>query len=232
MAVCLLCAPPIFANTVGLTYSQAIDDEAWGVIGDYEYQFTDNLKFGAEGQMIGGDAYAGNLDVALTLFDNLRLESNNIFQGYVIDDIGRRNDLGASWVFLIGDTEFSFGLFGQNGNPFLPIYKLSDPSDPDSAELVDSGIRIKDGSTLNLAVRFERDASVLNRSIEMGMRGLFELSGEKDTEKVHQLTVDLETGGSLAMGINWSAQISVDVQAFGEEVHWQRTITSGVNYPF
>ena len=232
IVACFVFVPPVLANTIGLTYSQAIDDEAWGVIGDYEHEISDNLKFGLEGQMQASDAFAGNLDMALTIWNNLRLESNNIFQGYVLNDIGRRNDLGASWVFAFGDTEVSFGLFGQNGNPFQPIYELSDPTDPTSAELVDSGILIKDGSTLNLAARFEKDMSVLNRSVEGGFRTLFELSGKEDEDKVHQLTIDLETGGNLALGVTWTAQVQIDAQLQGEEVYLQRTITSGVNYRF
>ena len=122
---------------------------------DYETQVNETVKFGIEGQLQSGIAYAGNADVAITLWDSLRLESNNVFTGYEVSSLGRTNDVGASYVFMLGSIEVSAGLFGKNGNPFQPVYVLKDPTDPNSAELKDSGILIKDGSSLNLALRTE-----------------------------------------------------------------------------
>ena len=220
-----------FSNSVGFIY-QATQDSNWGINADYETQVNETVKFGFEGQLQNSVSYAGNADVAFTLWDNLRLESNNLFTGYTLTELGRTNDLGASYVFMLGKIEVSAGLFGKNGNPFQPVYFLKDPTDPNSAELKDSGILIKDGSSLNLALRTELEFEVLGKDVEVGLRGLLEVAGEEGTEKAHQLRADIQTGGALIGGVNWTAQAQVNAQAWGESVTWQRIVNLGFNYSF
>lgn len=222
----LLCTLPIMANTVGFTYQSAVNDTAWGLNGDYEADITDILKFGAEGQLQSGDAYAGNIDVAFTFFDNFRLESNNVLKGYTLDSIGRTNDIGLSFVLPVKDTEWAVGVFGKAGNPFTPIYELEDATDPNSAVLKDAGITIKEDSTLNVAVRGEFDVS----RFEIGLRGIFEVAGEGD--RVHQVVADIQTGGNLARGIGWTVQGKIVSQLYGEVIEAERSIIAGVNYGF
>lgn len=232
VAAALIATTPLFANTIGFTYGEALDDSNWGVNADYEGQLADNVKFGAEGLLQTGDVYAGNLNLSVTLWDKLRLESNNIFTGYEIATLGRDNDLGASYVFSLGGLEISAGLFGKNGNPFQPVFELADPTDPTSAALKDSGILVKDGSTLNLGVRTELEFSILGRDVEVGLRSLFEVAGEEGTEKAHQLRADIQTGGQLRDGINWVVQAQVIAQAWAGEITYQRTTNIGLNYQF
>ena len=224
-------APPVFANEVGFIYSQASTDSNWGINADYEKQVSERVKIGIEGQLQSGDVHIGNADFALTLNlpVDIRLESNNMLKGYSLDGMGSSTDLGASLVFPLGDTEWSAGVFGKNGNPFAPAYELKDPTDPASAELIDAGIDIIEKSSLNLAVRGEFDKTVLDRTVEVGARALFELRGEG--EKVHQLVVDLETGGTL-LGVNWTVQGTVVAQAHGDTIQHDRSIMTGIKIPF
>lgn len=224
-------APPVFANEVGFIYSQASTDSNWGVNADYEKQVSERVKIGIEGQLQSGDVHIGNADFALTLNlpVDVRLESNNLLKGYSLDGMGSSTDLGASLVFPLGNTEWSAGVFGKNGNPFAAAYELADPTDPTSAELVDEGIDIIEKSSLNLAIRGEFDKTVLNRTIEVGVRTLLELRGEG--EKVHQAVVDLETGGAL-WGINWSIQGQFIAQAHGDTIQHDRSIMTGIKIPF
>ena len=219
-----------FGNSVGVNVSQALDDVSVGVHGDYEVELKDNLKLGLEGQGLAGDAYLGDLAVALTIGNDklgVRAETNNHWTGYTLDDMGRTNDLGLSLVFPLGNLEVSGGVFGKSGNPFLPVYELSNPNDPNSATLKDSGIVIKEGSTLNLALRTEFDW----RNFEVGLRGLFEIAGEGD--KVHQLTADVETGGGLlSTGFDWTLQWQLVTQAWGENITWQSAAILGVKLDF
>lgn len=230
-ALCFVSVLPVFSNTVGFTYQSAVDDAGWGLHGDWEHE-VNRLKIGVEGQLQSNKSYAGNLDLALTIFDKVRFESNNIFAGPSISGLGRDNDLGMSYVFKIGGLEISAGLFGKNGNPFQPVYRLKDPTDPMSAELKDSGILIKDGSSLNGALRTEFDVSVLDKDIEVGLRSLIEVLGDPGTEKAHQLRADIQTGGTLVGNIDWIAQAQVVAQIWGENITWQRVINGGVNYQF
>ena len=224
-------APSVFANEVGFIYSQASNDSNWGVNADYEKKVSERIKVGIEGQLQSGDIYLGNADLALTLNlpVNVRLESNNLLKGYSLEGMGSSTDLGASLVFPLGNTEWSAGVFGKNGNPFAPAYELKDPTDPTSVELVDSGIDIIAKSSLNLAIRGEFDKTVLDRTVEVGVRTLIELRGEGD--KVHQLVVDLETGGAV-WGVNWTVQGQVITQAHGDTIQHDRAIMTGVKIPF
>ena len=213
------------ANTIGFSYDRAVDDSNFGIYGDYE-QELDYLDFEAEGQMQGGDAYLGNLDLAFTFFNNFRVESNNTFKGFTLDSIGRKNNLGLSFVAPIGDTEVSVGVFGVNGNPFEPVYELDDPTNPESAVLKDSGLSIKEGSTLNAALKAEFDVS----RFEVGIRGLIELAGEGD--KVHQVDLDANTSGRITNSVNWTLQTRLSAQLYGDIIEYETRIISGIEYPF
>ena len=232
IALSLICFP-VFANTIGFTYGEALDERNYGIHGDYESQLTDVVKLGAEGQFQYGEALLGNLDVAVTLGNErlgVRFESNNNYKGADLNDVGRTNALGASLVFPLFGLEVSGGVFGKTGNPFQPTYKLADPTDPASAELADSGILIKEESTLNLALKTEFDW----KRLEVSLRGLFEVAGEGD--RYHQLDVGLETGGQFTEKIGWTAQLRVIGQLVDQEdgakIYSERSIIAGATYSF
>ena len=224
----LLWKPPAFANTIGFSYSQAVDDHSWGIHGDYEEQVADAVKVGLEGQLQSGDVYLGNLDLALTfdLLLDVHLESNNTLKGYQLDTLGRTNDLGLSLVVPTGDIEWSVGIFGKNGSPFGEVWELADQTDPTSAKLVDAGLSIKEGSSLNVAIRGEFDLS----RFEIGVRGLFEALGEG--EKVHQLDFDVETGGQLTQSVGWAVQGKLTGQLYDGVVEYETALISSVQYSF
>ena len=229
----LLIACPVFANTLGFTYGEALDEKNYGIYGDYEAQVTDVVKFGAEGQFQLGEALLGNLDVAVTLGNEklgVRFESNNNYKGADLNDVGRTNALGASLVFPLFGLEVSGGVFGKTGNPFQPTYRLADPTDPASAELADSGILIKEDSTLNLALKTEFDW----KRLEVSLRTLFEVAGEGD--KYHQLDVGLETGGQFTEKLGWVTQLKVIGQLValedGAKIYSERSVIAGVKYSF
>lgn len=216
------------ANTIGLTYGGSTDDWNLGIYGDYE-KGLGVADFEIEGQLQSGDVYLGNLDTAITFgigSIGLRLESNNLLKGYEVSSIGRTNDIGASVVIPIDSLEVSVGIFGKSGNPFDKVYELENPSDPDSAILKDAGITIKEGSTLNAALKTEFDVS----RFEIGLRGLLELAGEG--EKAHQAVVDIGTGGNFVGGIDWTAQAKIYAQSYKNLIEYEYRIISGLEYNF
>lgn len=219
----------VHANTIGLSYDRALNDSNYGIYGDYETPVS-IFDFEVEGAMQGGDAYLGNLDFALT-YKFLRLESNNVLKGFSIDNLGRTNDVGVSGVFnLTEEVKVSAGFFGKNGNPLAPVYELENPNDRDSAVLKNSGLTIKEGSTLNLALRTEFDVS----RFEVGVRGLLEVAGDPETEKAHQIILDIGTSGKL-LGfddINWTIQSQISAQIYGELIEYEQQIISGVEISF
>ena len=233
-ALLLIVSSASATNSVGYIYSEAGNDKFWGGTVDYEKKFNSIFKVGAEGQLQSGTTYLGDLDIALT-FDlpvNVRLEWHSDLKGYVIKELGFRNDVTASLVFPYKDTEWSFGFFGAKSNPFAPAYRLANPHDPTSAELIDSGLRMPDGSSLGMAVKGELDVAML----EVGTRGLFQLFGKGD--KTHQLELDVETGGDLIGGFDWNVQAKITAQVYQETdaeelvTEIERAIIIGVKYPF
>lgn len=233
VAFTLLCSP-LFANTIGVSFSQSIEGVDVGVLGDYETQLHELIKLGAEAQFQRGDLYLGNADVAVTFGREslgVRLETNNAFKGDTLADIGRTNELGLGLVFPIAGLEVSGSVFGKTGNPFQPTYQLISQTEPELGwEPNETGIRIKPDSTLNLALKTEFDF----KRLEVSLRGLFEIAGEGDRH--HQLDVNLETGGQLTDSLGWTIQGEVIGQLVAREdaaeIYSERLLLGSLTYSF
>ena len=127
--------------------------------------------------------------------------------------------------------------FGQTGNPFAPTFRLIDPTNPDAGvEPIDAGIKIKEESTLNLALKTEFDW----RFLEISLRGLFEVAGGGD--RFHQVDLGFETGGKLTQELDWTLQgkligqlvvpLKDDTLSDKFELYAERSILAGVTYRF
>ncbi len=210
-------------GNVAVNVSGVMDDNAWGVVGEYEKGI-----FEVEGNLQSGEAYAGNVDAAVTLFDYFRVSSKNTLKGYELATLGRQNDLGASFVIPIGETvDVAVGIFGRNGNPFTPVYELENPSDPNSAVLKDEGITIQEGSTLLASLEAELDVG----RFEIEGQGLLELLGEGD--KVQQVRVNISTDGAFFdTGLTWNIAANVRLQKLGEVIEYETDYFAGLGLQF
>ena len=236
-----LVALPVFATgNIGFNYSRAIDDQNWGVLGDYEHK-ADIFDFEVEGQLQSGDVYRGKTDLSVTLNTplpiDLQLYSNNTLKGYTLDTLGRVNDVGAALVVPIRSLNVSVGIFGRNGNPFAPRTALSTLTDAGFSEedftgldleniQLSEGMSIKAGSSLNSSIETEFDIS----RFEVEVKGLLELVGEG--EKVHQLLANIATGGTLLQRFNWQISADLGVQLFGDVVEYETSWITSVGYEF
>lgn len=209
-------------GSLAVNVSGVLDDNTWGVIGNY-----DKGIFEIEGNLQSGDAYAGNVNAAVTLFDYLRVSSKNTLRGFALDDLGRTNDLGASFIVPVGDVDVAVGLFGRNGNPFAPIYELEDPSDPTSAVLKDAGITIKGGSTMLASLEAELDVG----RFEVEVQGLLEVLGAGD--KIQQVHANISTDGALFdTGITWNVAANIRLQKYGELIEYETNYFAGFGKKF
>ena len=209
-------------GNLAVNVAGVLDDNAWGVIGDYEKGI-----FEVEGNLQGGDTYAGNVDAAFILFDYFRISSKNTLKGYTLDELGRTNDLGASFVYPIGGVDVAVGIFGRNGNPFAPVYELSDPSNPESAVLKDAGITIQEGSTMLASLEAELDIG----RFEVEGQGLLELLGTDD--KLQQVRLNISTDGAFFdTGITWNVAADVRLQKLGEVVETETSYFAGFGKKF
>ena len=229
------------ANTIGATLNHGIDSD-FGFYGDYEKQFTiqdkddpevkkDIFHLGLEGTLQSGVVYLGNLDIAGTFSlgaVGFRIENNNLLKGSSLDNLANTAGYGGSLVVPVDSLEFAIGIFGKSGNPLETVYELKDVTDPDSVQVKDTGITIKEHSSLNVSLQTEFDKTILGQEFEMGLRGLFEVLGEG--EKIHQLIIDLETGGDFFFGSRWTLQSQVIGQLYGDKFEYQPQFLTGVEW--
>ena len=212
-------------GNLAVNVAGVLNDNALGVIGDYEKGI-----FEVEGNLQNGDAYAGNVNAAVTLFDYFRISSKNTLSGFSLDDLGRTNDLGASFVYgLTDEIDVAVGIFGRNGNPFAPVYELSDPTDPESVVLKDAGITIKGGSSVLASLETELDVG----RFEVELQGLLEVLGEANTDKVQQVNANISTDGTLLdTGIMWNVSVNIRAQKLGEVVEYETSYFAGFGKKF
>lgn len=226
----LLCLGlPVFAQqhgTIGFSYQQAVDDVSIGVHGDYE-DTLGPVDVEVEGQLQSGDLYLGDLDLSVTL-GVLRISSDNKLQGDTLAGMGRENIFTGSIVVPFwSNYEVSFGVFGANGNPFTPVYELSNPSDPNSAELKDAGIPIPKGNRWGASLT----GGTNFRNFEINGRLLLDPSNV-----THQGEIGLGTGGEFWGGVGWSARVTFNAQSHRTDdetvVSFQNATIFGVDLPF
>ena len=210
-------------GSVAVNVAGVMDDNAWGVVGEYEKSI-----FEVEGNLQSGEAYVGNVDAAVTVFDHLKISSKNTIKGYSLDELGRTNDLGLGAVIPVSGIDFTIGVFGRNGNPFAPVYELETPTDPDSAVISkDGGITIQGGSTILGSVEAELDVG----RFEVELQGLLELLGKDD--KVQQVRANISTDGALFnTGITWNIAANVRLQKYGELIQTETDYFAGFGKTF
>ncbi|MDE0398892.1 MAG: hypothetical protein OXL96_13940 [Candidatus Poribacteria bacterium] len=213
-------------GTLGLNYTQAVEDTAWGVHGDYE-RTVDSVDIEVEGQLQSGDLYFGNVDASAQFNISaigVRLSSLNQLQGPSLGGLGRQNTLDAALVVPAGDLEFAVGIFGQNGNPFAPQYELSDASEPLSEVIeTEAGITIPEGNRWGVSVASGLDVSIF----EVDLKALLDPSNV-----THQARIGIGTGGDLWEGVGWSAKATLALQSHEQVVEVQSTTIVGVAYQF
>ena len=222
--LCILFVVDAFGNSVGFSYSRAVNDQNFGVIADYTYE-KETFDFEVDGNFQSGDVYKGGLDLHATWklgAIGIRPYLKNGIKGYSLDSMGRTSDLGLGLVVPIDVVEFEISVFGRDGNPFAPrtaIGVLTDAGfSEDTPEFVGlagitlaEGIPIKDGSSLNVAVATELDLSFF----KVDLRGLFEVLGEG--EKAHQILAGLKTSGNLVGSVGWQLGFNVGIQSWEGE---------------
>lgn len=209
-------------TNVGFSYAEAVDDTSLGVHGDIEGA-VGPIGLSAEGQLQSGDIYLGNLDLSAT-WKRLRVASDNKLQGDTLSGLGRQNTMTGSLVFpFLEKYEITVGVFGQNGNPFTPVYELADPSDPTSAELKDAGIQIPEGNLWGISVTGAFDV----KGFEIDGKALLDPSNV-----THQFRVGIGTGGEILGNFGWSAKANLAVQSHANVVEFQRDTILSVDYQF
>ena len=91
-AMILIFASSVYANSIGVSYQQIIDDRSFGLTGDYTAPIGERITFEADAQIQGGDIYNSTINTNF-IFDvatvDLKLLVSNKVKGYSLDTHGR-----------------------------------------------------------------------------------------------------------------------------------------------
>ena len=230
----------VYANSVGFTYSQIIDDRSLGITGDYETALTNRVHFEADGNLLAGDIYNVKLNTDFT-FDistiDLKLLIENKLKGYSLNTLGRSQSLGLAFTVPIKAINVDIGIGSTNASPFsVPNgfdtlvaagFAESDIEGKGLSALSPGakGIPFRNGSAVNafLSTNFEKGI------FEIDIKGAIELLGKGD--KMHQVNTTLKTGGSIYGAIITTA-LEIGLASYQDEIHYETAMITTAGFDF
>ena len=240
MLIALMFATLASANSVGVSYSQIIEDRSLGVTGDYETQLSDRVTFEANAQGQAGDVYSATLNTDFT-FDisavDLKLLVQNKFKGYELATLGREQSVSLAFTLPVDSLNFDVGVGGQNANPFgdpnafdtltAAGFAEADISGKglESLSPTPQGIPLQDGSALNAFVGTGFPLGIF----DVDLKGIIQLVSEDD--RMHQVNTRLKTSGKLGR-INLTTALEIGLASYRDEIHYElaTVTTAGIDF--
>ena len=230
-----------YANgSLGVSYSQIIDDRSMGITGDYETQLAERVTFEADGNLQAGDIYNAKINTDFT-FDvsviDLKLLVENKIKGYTLDTLGREQSLGLAFTVPIDNLNFDVGVGGKNSSPFstpnaLDILVSEGFSE---SELTGKGLEalspalkglpFKNGNSVNVFVVTGFGVGIFDADL----KGVVELLGQGD--KQHQVIFNFKTGGKV-YDINMTTALELSLMSYQEAVHYETAVVTTAGFEF
>lgn len=229
-----------FADSLGFTFNQIIDDRSLGLTGDYDTRFR-RVDFSIDGQLALGDVHRGVVNTEF-VFDvaavDLKLLINTKLKGHALTELGRENVSILAFTLPIDAYNFDIGIGGTNASPFAPPNALDDLTAKGySADVLEplgladinpkpKGLPFKNGSALNayIATGFEK------ADVDIDVRGLIELLGEGD--RLHQINTVFKTNRVIFENVVAAVGLEVGLAFYAQEVHWETAVISSFAYRF
>ena len=191
----LLSTTALFADSIGLTVNQIIDDTSWGITGEKQFE---SINAELDASLQSGDLYLGQYHANIILLGNIKVFADGTIKGYQLDGLGRQADLGLAATFDAGGLTIDLGIFGRNAGVFATPNARGDlldrgyaeadlPADLANISPAPAGLTFKDGNSINALI-----------STELGpfkIRALPELFGSG--VPVHQLITNYEHDWTL-----------------------------------
>lgn len=238
--VSLLFAQSLYANSVGVTYTQIIDDRSLGVAADYTTPLGSRVTFESDAQLQIGDVYHGNIDTNF-VFDvstvDLKLLIGNKIKGYDVNSLGREQTVGLAFTLPVDEMNFDVGIGGKNSSPFgspnaydVLVGEGFNESDLDGKGL-DSvtpalkGLPFKNGNSVNAFVTTGFGLGIF----DVDVKGVLELLGEGD--KQHQAIFDFKTGGKVG-DIDINTSIELSLMSYRETIYRELATITTFGYNF
>ena len=228
-----------YANSVGLSYSEVLEDRTVGVTADYDTQLTKRVAFESDASIQAGDNYNAVLNTNF-VFDiavvDLKILIENRYKGYDIANLGREQKVGLAFSVPVDSFNIDVGVGGSNSNPFaVPnaydtlIGQGFAEGDLDeglkSVTPVPVGLPLGSGSALNafLATKFSKGV------FDITGKGIVQIVSEDD--KIHSAVFNIKTGGNVAGAIVTTA-VEIGIATYRQEIHYETAITTSIGFDF
>ena len=227
-------------GSLGVSYSQIIDDRSLGVTADYETQLADRVKFEADGNLQAGDIYNAKINTDFT-FDiatvDLKLLIENKVKGYTLDTLGREQSLGLAFSVPVEILNFDVGVGGKNASPFGSpnAYDTLISKGFSETELTGKGLEslsaalkglpFKNGNSVNAFIITGFEAGI----VDIDVKGIIELLGEGD--KQHQAILNFKVGGKV-YDVNVTTALELSLMSYQSDIHYETAVITSAGFDF
>ena len=236
----MIFATSALANTIGVTYSQIIDDRSFGVAGDYTAPIGARVTFEADGKLQAGDIYNGNINTNLIIdvaTVDLKVLVANKVKGYDLDSLGREQSLGLAFSLPVESMNFDVGVGGKNASPFgapnafdALVAEGFNESDLTGKGLEGvtpalKGLPFKNGNSVNAFVTTGFEMGIF----DVDVKGVLELLGEGD--KQHQAIFNFKTDGNIG-DITITTAIELSLMSYQDTIYREIATITTAGYSF
>ena len=241
MTALLLSAKFGYADgSLGVSYSQIIDDRSLGLTGDYTTAISDRVTFEADGKLQAGGIYNAEINTDFT-FDiatvDLKVLIESKLKGYTLDSLGRSQSLGLAFTVPIETFNVDIGIGGTNASPFSAPNAFETLVGAGFAESAIEGKGLESLSPAPQGIPF-RNGSALNAFLSTGFgAGIFdvnvkcviELLGEGD--RMHQTVLNFKTGGKV-YGALVTTSLEIGLASYQDLIHRELATITTAGFSF
>ena len=232
LAICIAMAN---ANSVGITYSQVVDDTSWGAVANLDGNITDGVDAELDLQLQGGEIIKGRYSTELKV-GFLGIFHNGNIKGTSLDGLGNELDIGARGVVNIQGLDVSVGVFARNASEFagqtahsVLVDKGFDedalPAGLDTISPPPSGLKIIPGSSLNVLFGTSVDLGMFDCSLKV----MPQLTGDV---KAHQSLLTAQTDVKLSENIDLILGGEIVFQAVDGEIDYETSSLATLEFNF
>ena len=227
-------------GSLGVSYSQIIDDRSLGLTGDYMTLISDRVTFEADGQLQAGGIYNAKINTDFT-FDiatvDLKLLIEGNLKGYTLDSLGRSQSIGLAFTLPVNELNFDVGIGGTNASPFGAPNAFETLVGAGFAESTiegkglsaltpaSKGIPFRNGSALNAFLSTGFEAGIF----DVNVKGVIELLGEGD--KMHQVNTTFKTGGKV-YGALITTSLEIGLASYQDLIHRELATITTAGFDF
>ena len=229
-----------YADSVGLSYTQIIDDRSFGLTGDYQSQVTDRLAFEGNLNAQAGDIINARLQTNLIIdvaTVDLKVLVENKIKGYSVDALGREQSVGLAFTMLVDKLNVDVGIGGKNASPFSPPSAIdtliaagfaeTDVSDRGLETLSPTprGLPFKNGSALNAFISTGFPLGIF----DVDLKGTVELAGEGDRQ--HQVNMNFKTDKQIGR-VTITTGVEVGLMSYQDAIHYETGVVTTAGLKF